>query len=186
MFVGALCVRVSIEDWPCLQTALECLPEQQVYLHFKVLVCIQYLGHSSRSDGPAKGKRAAPRARGAGAEGKRPEESNLGDPVVRTFTIPNWKSTVEPLVCASHQGKNSVAVYCKIKYELLVAYALLNDQRQQQGGRDSGWDEDLRDGSLRETIEMVFSPTTLRDKEEGKTVKLLGELLGDILFEERK
>jgi hypothetical protein len=184
MFVGALCVRVPIEDWACLQTALEYLPEKQVYLHFKLLVCIQFLGHSSRSDGPAKGKRAAPRARGARAEEKRPEESNLGDQSVRTFTIPNWKSTVEPLVSGSYKGKNNVAIYGKIKYELLVTYSLLNDQ-QGQRGRDAGWDEELLDGSLRQTIETVFSPTVIRDKEEAESMELLGELLGDILFEKK-
>lgn len=182
MFVRTLCGRVPIEDWPSLQTALEYLPEKQAYLHFKLLVCIQYLGHLSRSDGPVKGKRAAPRARGARAEEKRPEESNPGDSLVRTFIIPNWKSTVGPLVSVPHKGQNNVAIYYKIKYELLVAYALLNDH-QKQGGRDIGWDEELRDGSLRRTIETVFGSTVIRDEGEAAGVKFLGELLGDILLE---
>ena len=184
MFVGALCGRVPVEDWPSLQNALEYLPEKQAYLHFKLLVCIQYLGYLSRSDGPAKGKRAAPRARGARAEEKHPEESILGDSAVRTFTIPNWKSTVWPLVSASHKDQNNVVIYCKIKYELLITYALLNNQ-QEQGRRDAGWDEELCDGSLRRTIQMVVGQTVIRDKEEAECVKLLGELLGNILFEER-
>lgn len=181
MFVGALCGRVPIEDWPLLQAALEYLPEKQGHLHFKLLVCIQYLGHLSRSGGPVKGKRAAPRARGARVEEKRPEGPNLGHSVVRTFTIPNWKSTVGPLFSASHEGQDNEAIYCKIKYELLVTYGLLNDQ-QEEGGRDVGWDEELRDGSLRRTIERVFSPTFVWDKEETESVRLLGELLVDILF----
>ena len=182
MFVGALCGRVPIEDWPSLQTALEYLPDKQAYLHFKLLVCIQYLGHFSRSDGPVKAKRAAPRARGARTEEKRPEESNVGDSVTRAYTIPNWKTTVGPLVSASHKGHKNVTVYCKIKYELLVTYASLNNQREPEG-RDAGWDEELHDGSLRETVETVFAPTVVRNKEEAESIKLLGELLGDILFE---
>lgn len=182
MFVRTLCGRVPIEDWPSLQTAFEYLPEKQVYLHFKLLVCIQYLGNISRSDGPVKGKRAAPRARGARAEEKRLEESDLWSSAVRTFAIPNWKSTVGPLVSVSRQDENNVVIYCKIKYELLVTYAFLNNQ-QEQGRRDAGWDEELRDGSLRRTIEMVFGPTVVQDEEEAESVRLLGELLGDILFE---
>ena len=153
-----------------------------MYLHFKLLVCVQYLGHLSRTDGPVKAKRAAPRARGARVEEERPEESNLGGSDVRTFIIPNWKSTVGPLVSASHKGQNNAGVYCKIKYELLVTYALLNDQ-QEGGGRDVGWDEELSDGSLRRTIGTAFGPTVVRGKEEAESVKLLGELLGDMLFE---
>lgn len=179
MFVGALCGRVPIEDWPSLQTALEYLPDKQAYLHFKLLVCIHYLGHLSRPDGPAKAKRAAPRARGARAEEKR---LDMGDSVVRTYAIPNWKSTLAPLVSASSKGQNNVAMYCKIKYELLVTYASLNDQ-QEPGGRDAGWDEELQDGSLRKTIKTVFCPTVVQDQEEAESVNLLGELLGDILFE---
>jgi hypothetical protein len=182
MFVGALCGRVPIEDWPLLQTALEYLPDKQPYLHFKLLVCIHYLGQLSRSDGPVKAKRAAPRARGARTEEERPEGSNMGDSVVRTYAIPNWKSTVGPLVSASYKGQNNVGMYCKIKYELLVAYASLNDH-QELGGRDAGWDEELHDGSLRKTIETAFDPRLVRKKEDAEGVNLLGELLGDILFE---
>ena len=182
MFVGALCGRVPIEDWSSLQIALQYLPEKQVYLHFKLLVCIQYLGHFSRSDGPTKTKRAAPRARGTRAEEKRPEEPNAAGSVTRAYTIPNWKTTVGPLVSASHKGQKDVTVYCKIKYELLVTYTSLNDQQGPEG-RDAGWDEELHDGSLRQTVEAVFAPTVVRDKEEVESVKLLGELLGDILFE---
>ena len=182
MFVGALCGRVPIEDWSSLQTALEYLPDKQAYLHFKLLVCIQYLGHFSRSDGPAKTKRAAPRARGTRAEEKRPEESNAPGSVIRAYTIPTWKSTVGPLVATSHKGQKNATVYCKIRYELVVTYASLNNQQEPEG-RDAGWDEELHDGSLRRTIEAVFAPTAVRDKEEAESVKLLGELLGDILFE---
>ena len=182
MFVGALCGRVPIEDWPSLQTALEYLPDKQAYLHFKLLVCIQYLGQVSRSNGPTKAKRAAPRVRGARAEEKPPEESNVGSSVTRAYTIPNWKTTVGPLVSASHKGQKNVAIYCEIKYELLVTYASLNNQ-QEPGGRDAGWGEELHDGSLRQTVEAAFAPTVVRDKEEAESVKLLGELLGDILFE---
>jgi len=182
MFVGALCGRVPIEDWSSLQTALEYLPEKQAYLHFKLLVCIQYLGHFSRSDGPAKTKRAAPRARGTRVEEKHPEESNAAGSVTRTYTIPSWKTTVEPLVSASHEREKNVTVHCKIKYELLVTYASLDNQ-QEPGGRDVSWGEELRDGSLRRTIEAVFAPTDVRDEEEAESVELLGELLGDVLFE---
>ena len=182
MFVGALCGRVPIEDWPTLQAALEYLPDKQAYLHFKLLVCIQYLGEFSRSDGPVKTKRAAPRARGTRSEEKLPEASNVGNSVTRAYTIPNWKTTVGPLVSASHKGQKNVTIYCEIKYELLAAYASLNNQ-QEPGGRDVGWDEELHDGSLRRTVETVFAPTVVRDKEEAESVKLLGELLGDILFE---
>ena len=182
MFVGALCGRVPVEDWSPLQTALEYLPEKQAYLHFKLLVWIQYLSHFSHSDGPVKTKRAAPRARGARAEEKRPEESNVGDSVARAYAIPNWKTTVGPLVSASHKGQKNVTIYCKIKYELLVTYASLNNQQGPEG-RDAAWDEALHDGSLRRTVEAVFAETAVRDKEEAESVKLLGELLGDILFE---
>ena len=182
MFVGALCGRVAVEGWSSLQIALEYLPDKQVYLHFKLLVCIQYLGHFSRTDGPVKARRAAPRARRARAEGKRPEESNVGNSDRRAYTIPNWRTSVGPLVSASHKGQNNFTVYCKIKYELLVTYATLNDQ-QEPGGRDAGWDEELHDGTLRRTVEAVFVPTVVLDEEEAKSVKLLGELLGDILFE---
>lgn len=109
MFVRTLYGRVPIEDWPSLQIALEYLPDKQTYLHFKLLVCIQYLGNSSRPDGPVKAKRAAPRARGARVEEKRPE-SNVGDSVVRAYTIPNWKSTVGPPVSASRRGGDNVAI----------------------------------------------------------------------------
>jgi len=182
MFVGALCGQFPIEDWSSLQTALEYLPEKQANLHFKLLVCIQYLGQFSRSNGPVKAKRAAPRARGAGAEEKRPEVSNAGNSVTRTYTIPSWTTTVGPLVSAFHKNQQNVAVYCGIKYELLVTYATLNDQ-QEPGDRDAGWDEELHDGSLRRTIEAAFAPAVVRDQEEAENVKLLGELLGDILFE---
>jgi hypothetical protein len=183
MFVGALCGRVPIEDWSSLQTALEYSPDKQAYLHFKLLVCMQYLGQNSRPpDGGAKTKRAAPRARGARAEEKRPEESNTVGSVTRAYTIPNWKTVVEPLVSASHKGQKNVTIYTKIKYELLVTYATLNNQQEPEG-RDAGWDEELDDGSLRRTVQAVFSPTIVGDKEEGESVKLLGELLGDILFE---
>jgi len=182
MFVGTLCGRVPVEDWSSLQTALEYLPDKQAYLHFKLLVCIQYLGHFSRSDGPVKTKRAAPRVRGARTEEKRPEESNVENSVTRTYMIPNWKTTVGPLVSASHKSEKNVTVYCKIKYELLVTYAALNDQREPRE-RDAGWDEELHDGSLRQTVETVFAPAVVRDKEEAESVKLLGEMLGDILFE---
>lgn len=180
MFVGALCGRAPIEDWPSLQTALEYLPDKQPYLHFKLLVCTQYLGQFARSDGSVKTKRAAPRARGARAEEKRPEDSNTANSFTRAYTIPSWKTTVGPQVSASH--KKNVVIYCKIKYELLVTYASLNNQQEPEG-RDAGWDEELRDGSLRQTIEEGFSPSIVRDKEEAESVKLLGELLGDILFE---
>jgi len=182
MFVGALCGRIPIEDWSSLQTALEYFPEKQAHLHFKLLVCIQYLGHFSRSDGSAKTKRAAPRVRGTKTEEKLPEVSNAVGSVARAYTIPNWKTTVGPMVSASHRGQKNVTVYCKIKYELLVTYASLNNQ-QEPGGRDAGWDEELHDGSLRQTVEAVFAPTVVQDKEEVECVKLLGELLGDILFE---
>lgn len=182
MFVGALCGRVPIEDWPSLQTALEYLPDKQGSLHFKLLLCIQYLGHFARPDGPAKTKRAAPRARGAKAEDKRPGEPNAANSVTRAYAIPNWKTTVGPLVSAPNKDEESAAIYCKIKYELLVTYASLND-RQEPGGRDTGWDEELHDGSLRRTVEAIFAPTVTRDKEEAESVKLLGELLGDTLFE---
>ncbi|KAF9653198.1 hypothetical protein BDM02DRAFT_2184490 [Thelephora ganbajun] len=182
MFVGALCGRIPIGDWVSLQTALEYLPDKQAYLHFKLLVCIQYLGHFSRPDGSVRAKRAAPRARGAGAEEKRLEESNVGDSVTRVYTIPNWKTTVGPLVSASHKGQKNVKICCEIKYELLVTYASLNNQQKPEG-RDAGWDEELHDGSLQRTVEVVFSPTVVRDKEEAENVKLLGELLRDILFE---
>jgi len=155
------------------------LPDKQAYLHFKLLVCIHYLGHLSRSDGPVKAKRAAPRARGARAEEKRPD---MGDSVVRTYVIPNWKSTLAPLVSASSKGQKNVAMYCKIKYELMATYASLNDQ-QEPGGRDAGWDEELQDGSLRKAIETAFCPTVVQDQEEAEGVNLLGEILGDILFE---
>lgn len=181
MFVRTLCGRVPIGDWPSLQITLEYLPDKQTYLHFKLLVCIQYLGNFSRPDGPVKAKRAAPRARGARVEEKRPE-SNTGDSVVRAYIIPNWKSTVGPLVSAPQKGEDNVTIYCKIKYELLVTYASLNDQ-QEPGGRDVGWDEELNDGSLRRTIGSVFGPSVVRGKEEAEEIKLLGELLGDILFE---
>lgn len=180
MFVGTLCGRAPIEDWPSLQTALEYLPDKQPYLHFKLLVCTQYLGQFARSDGSVKTKRAAPRARGARAEEKRPEDSNTANSFTRAYTIPSWKTTVGPQVSASH--KKNVVIYCKIKYELLVTYASLNNQQEREG-RDAGWDEELHDGSLRQTIEEVFSPSIVRDKEEAESVKLLGELLGDILFE---
>jgi hypothetical protein len=183
MFVGALCGRVQIDEWPSLQMALQYLPDKQPYLHFKLLICIQYLGHFSRSDGLAKAKRAAPRVRGARTEEKRREESNVGGSVTRAYTIPNWQSTVGPLVSTSHKGHKNAMMYCKIEYELLVAYASLNDL-QEPGGRDAGWDEGLRDGSLRRTVEAAFSPAVVRDKEEAESVKLLGELLGDILFED--
>ena len=182
MFVGAICSRVPIEDWASLQTALEYLPDKQPYLHFKLLVCIQYLGHFSRPDGPVKTKRAAPRARGAGAGEKRPEESNAVDSVARAYTIPNWKTTVGPLVSASHKVQKNDMIYSKIKYELLVTYAALNNQQEPEG-RDAGWGEELHDGSLRRTVEAVFTPTTGRGKAEAESVKFLGELLGDILFE---
>lgn len=106
----------------------------------------------------------------------------MASSVTRAYTIPNWKTTVGPLVSAFHQGQKNITVYCKIKYELLVAYAALNDQ-QEPGGRDAGWDEELNDGSLRKTVEAVFSPTVVRDEGEAESVKLLGELLGDLLFE---
>lgn len=183
MFVGALCGRVPIEDWPSLQTALEYLPDKQGCLHFKLLVCIQYLGPFSRSDGPAKTKRAAPRARGAKAEEKRPEESNAGHSVTRAYAIPNWKTTVGPLISASNKDQRNAGIYCRIKYELLVTYACLNN-RQEPGGRDPGWDEELHDGSLRRTVQTAFAPAVVRDKDEAESVKLLGELLGDILFED--
>ena len=182
MFVGAVCGRVPVEDWSSLQTALQYLPDKQAYLHFKLLVCIQYLGHFSRSDGPVKAKRAAPRARGARADEKRPEESNAASSVTRVYTIPNWRMAVEPLVSGSHQDQKNVTNYCKIKYELLVTYASLNNQQEPEG-RDAGWDEELHDGSLRGTVEAVFAPTSVRDKEGAESVRLLGELLGDILFE---
>ena len=102
--------------------------------------------------------------------------------VARAYTIPNWKTTVGPLVCVSHKSEKNVTVYCKIKYELLVTYAALNNQ-QEPRGRDAGWDEELHDGSLRQTVETVFAPAVVRDKEEAESVKLLGEMLGDILFE---
>ena len=182
MFVGALCGRVPIEDWSLLQTALGYFPEKQAHLHFKLLVCIQYLGHFSRSDGPAKTKRAAPRVRGAKTEEKLPEVSNAVGSVARAYTIPNWKTTVGPLVSASHKGQKNATVYCKIKYELLVTYALLNNQQEPEG-RDAGWDEELHDGSLQRTVEAVFATTVVREKEEAESIELLGELLGDILFE---
>jgi len=182
MFVGTLCGRVPIEDWSSLQTALGYLPEKQAYLHFKLLVCIQYLGHFSRSDGPAKTKRAAPRVRGTKTEEKFPEESNAVGSVARAYTIPSWKTTVGPLVSASRKGQESVTVHCEIIYELLVTYASLNDQQESEG-RDAGWDEELYDDSLRQTVEAVFAPTVVRDEEEVEGVKLLGEFLGDILFE---
>ena len=182
MFVGALCGRVPIEDWSSLQTALEYLPEKQAYLHFKLLVCIQYLGHFSRSDGPAKTKRAAPRVRGTKTEEKLPKGSNAAGSVARAYTIPSWKTMVGPLVSASHKGQKNVTVHCKIKYELLVTYALLNN-RQESEGRDADWNEGLHDGSLRQTVEAVFATNVVRDEEEVESVKLLGELLGDILFE---
>jgi len=182
MFVGALCGRVPIEDWPTLQTALAYLPDKQAYLHFKLLVCIQYLGEFSRSDGPAKTKRAAPRARGARAEEKHSEVSNAENSVARAYAIPNWKKTVGPLVSAFHNGQKNVTIYCKIKYELLATYASLNNQ-QEPAGRDAGWDEELHDGSLQRTVEAVFASTVVQDKEEAEGVKLLGELIGDILFE---
>jgi hypothetical protein len=106
----------------------------------------------------------------------------MGNSVARAYTIPNWKAAVGPLVSASDKNQKNVTVYCKIKYELLVTYAALNDQ-QESGGRDAGWDEELHDGSLRRTVEAVFAPAVVRDKEEAESVKLLGELLGDILFE---
>jgi hypothetical protein len=182
MFVRALCSRVPVEDWPSLQIALQYLPDKQAYLHFKVLVCIQYLGQLSRTNGSVKPKRAAPRARGARAEDKRPAESDMGDSVIRTYTIPNWKSIVGPLVTASHECENDTVIHCKIKYELLIAYASLNTQKD-SGERDAGWDEELCDGTLRRAIEMAFSPTIVQDSEEAESIKLLGELLGDILFE---
>lgn len=181
MFVRTMCGRVPIDDWPSLQIALEYLPDKQAYLHFKLLVCIQYLGNFARPDGPVKAKRAAPRARGARVE-ETLRESNTGGSVMRTYPIPNWKSTVGPLVSAFQKGEDNVTIYCKIKYELLVTYASLNDQ-QEPGGRDQGWDKELNDGSLRRAIESVFGPNAVRDKEEAEEIKLLGELLGDILFE---
>lgn len=106
----------------------------------------------------------------------------MGDSVVRTYTIPNWKSAVRPLVAADHQGQDNVGIHCKIKYELLITYASLNDQKE-QGEGDAGWDEELHDGSLRKTIETVFDPTVTQDIEEAENVKLLAGLLVDILFE---
>ena len=182
MFVGALCGRVPIEDWPSLQIALEYLPDKQSTLHFKLLLCIQYLGQFARSDGPAKPRRAAPRARGAKAEEKRLEELSAPNSVTRAYAIPNWKTTVGPLLSAPNKDQKNAAMYCRIKHELLVTYASLND-RQEPGGRDAGWDEELHDGSLRRTVETVFAPTVVRDKEEAENVRLLGELLGDTLFE---
>ena len=182
MFVGAVYSRVPIEDWPSLQTALEYLPDKQPYLHFKLLVYIQYLGQFSRPDGSIKTKRAAPRARGARGEEKRPEESIAAGFVTRAYTIPNWKTTVGPLISASHKGQKDAMIYSKIKYELLVTYASLNNQQEPEG-RDAGWDEELHDGSLRRTVEAVFAPNITRDEDEAESVKFLGELLGDILFE---
>jgi len=182
MFVGTLCGRVQVEEWPVLQTALEHLPEEPVYLHFKLLVCTQYLGQFSQSNGPVKAKRAAPRARGARLEENRPEETNGGDSVTRTYTIPNWKTTVGSLVSASHKGQKNVTIFCKIKYELLVTYALLNNQ-QKPGERDTGWDEELRDGTLRQILGTVFNQNLVRDKEEAEDIRLLGELAETILFE---
>jgi hypothetical protein len=89
---------------------------------------------------------------------------------------------VEPLVSASHKGQKNFAIYSKIKYELLVTYASLNNQQEPEG-RDAGWDDELHDGSLRRTVQTVFAPTAVRDEEEAESVGLLGELLGDILFE---
>jgi len=106
----------------------------------------------------------------------------VGNSIARVYTIPNWKTTVGPLVSASHKGQKNVTIHCKIKYELLAAYASLNNQQEPEG-RDASWNEELHDSSLRRTVEAVFAPTVVRDKEEAESIKLLGELIGDILFE---
>ena len=61
--------------------------------------------------------------------------------------IPNWKTTVGPLLSAPNKDQENAAMYCKIKYELLVTYASLNDE-QELGGCDAGWDKEPHDGSL--------------------------------------
>lgn len=182
--MGALYLRIPIHQWGELGPTITNLPNSLTVLHFRLLLSMKYLNEVSAardSARPPPVKRAQPRARGARDQASAipPDSTDAERSIIRTFTLPSWVTTVQPLLSASLVAIPNALPYIRIKFDLLVVYG--NLQKQIPSQRDPAWVTSLNDGALRNMIEAAFGDGAVRDKNERRETQVLGELLFSLI-----
>jgi hypothetical protein len=178
LFAGAMHGRLPIGDWDKFGPYLTNLPATTPVLHFKLHLCIRYLTGITNavSRRPAPAKRAQPRARGTrDPVVSTAEATDAARSIIRNYTLPSWIVHIEPLLSTPLPSTPDAIFYTKIKFELLSAYAALQNL-QVPAERDTAWDASLADGALYNVVQKAFGAVG-RDKSERKDCQVLGELL---------
>lgn len=144
---------------------------------------MKYLNEVSRTRdaAPAPARRAQPRVRGAREQAPIPPDSTDAErSIIRTYSLPSWLTTVQPLLSAALGTVPDALSYVKIKFNLLTVYGSLQSQ-QPPSQRDAAWVASLNDGALYKIVDAAFGGAALRAKDEKRESQVLGQLLVSLM-----